>query len=162
MAYGTNVSTPFLVEYRRRLDLTESATVAIFVFYVVGIIAALLLAGPMSDRFGRRPIVLPMTALSGIASLVMIAGRDEFVWLLFGRFLLGIVSGAVLGVGTAWLLELYGPGEEQRAAVRITLITYAGFGIGPVISALTFWLVPSPLVFAFAVHAAGPRWRSSA
>ena len=154
MAYGTNVSTPFLVEYRRRLDLTESATVAIFVFYVVGIIAALLLAGPMSDRFGRRPIVLPMTALSGIASLVMIVGRDEFVWLLFGRFLLGVVSGAVLGVGTAWLLELYGPGEEQRAAVRITLVTYAGFGIGPVISALMFWLVPSPLVFAFAVHAA--------
>jgi hypothetical protein len=32
VAYGTNVSTPFLVEYRRRLDLTESATVAIFVF----------------------------------------------------------------------------------------------------------------------------------
>ena len=154
VAYGTNVSTPFLVEYRRRLDLTESATVAIFVFYVVGIITALLLAGPLSDRFGRRPVVLPMTALSGVASLVMIAGRDEFIWLLFGRFLLGVVSGAVLGVGTAWLLELYGPGEEHRAAVRTTLVTFAGFGIGPVISALMFWLFPSPLVLAFVVHAA--------
>ena len=154
VAYGTNVSTPFLVEYRRRLDLAESATVAIFVVYVIGIMAALLLAGPMSDRFGRRPIVLPMTVLSGIASLVMIAGRYEFVWLLFGRFLLGVVSGAVLGIGTAWLLELYGPGKEQRAAVRITLVTYAGFGLGPVISALLFWLAPGPLVFAFAIHAA--------
>jgi predicted MFS family arabinose efflux permease len=153
VAYGTNVSTPFLVEYRRRLDLTESATVAIFVVYVVGIMAALLLAGSMSDRFGRRPIVIPMTALSGIASLVMIAGRNEFIWLLFGRFLLGVVSGAVLGVGTAWLLELYGPGEEQRAAVRTTLVTFAGFGIGPVISAFMFWLLPGPLVLAFLVHA---------
>lgn len=153
VAYGTNVSTPFLVEYRRRLDLTESATVAIFVFYVVGIIGALLLAGPMSDRFGRRPIVLPMTALSGIASLVMIAGRNEFIWLLVGRLLLGVVSGAVLGVGTAWLLELYGPGEEQRAAVRTTLVTFAGFGIGPVISAFLFWLLPGQLVFSFIVHA---------
>ena len=153
VAYGTNVSTPFLVEYRRRLDLTESATVAIFVVYVVGIIGALLLAGSLSDRFGRRPIVLPMTALSGIASLVMIAGRNEFLWLLFGRFLLGVVSGAVLGVGTAWLLELYGPGEEQRAAVRTTLVTFAGFGIGPVISAFTFWLLPGQLVFAFVIHA---------
>ncbi len=154
VAYGTNVSTPFLVEYRRRLDLTESSTVAIFVVYVVGIIGALLLAGSLSDRFGRRPIVLPMTALSGIASLVMIAGRSEFLWLLFGRFLLGVVSGAVLGVGTAWLLELYGPGEEQTAAVRTTLVTFAGFGIGPVISALTFWLLPGPLVVAFVIHAA--------
>ena len=153
VAYGTNVSTPFLVEYRRRLDLTQSATVAIFVVYVIGIIAALLLAGPLSDRFGRRPIVLPMTTLSGVASLVMIAGRDELIWLLVGRFMLGAVSGAVLGVGTAWLLELYGPGEEQRAAVRTTVVTFAGFGIGPVISAFTYWLLPGPLVFAFAVHA---------
>jgi len=161
VAYGTNVSTPFLVEYRRRLDLTESATVAIFVVYVVGILASLLLAGSLSDRFGRRPVVLPMTALSGVASLVMIAGRNEFVWLLFGRFLLGVVSGAVLGVGTAWLLELYGPGEEQRAAVRTTLVTFAGFGIGPVISALAFWLLPGPLVLAFIVHAAAAAFVTS-
>ncbi len=153
VAYGTNVSTPFLVEYRRRLDLTESATVAIFVVYVVGILAALLLAGPASDRFGRRPIVLPMTLLSGIASLVMIAGRDEFVWLLLGRFLLGVVSGAVLGVGAAWLLELFGPGEEQRAAVQTTLVTFGGFGLGPLTSAIMFWLLPGPLVSAFVVHA---------
>jgi len=155
VAYGTNVSTPFLVEYRRRLELSESATVAIFVVYVVGILGALLLAGSMSDRFGRRPVVLPMTALSGVASLVMIAGRDEFIWLLVGRFLLGVVSGAVLGVGTAWLLELYGPGGEHRAAVRTTVVTFAGFGVGPVISAFTFWLLPGPLVVAFVVHAAG-------
>lgn len=154
VAYGTNVSTPFLVEYRRRLDLTESATVGIFVVYVAGIIAALLLAGPLSDRFGRRPIVLPMTLLSGIASLVMIAGRNEFIWLLLGRFLLGVVSGAVLGVGAAWLLELFGRGEEQRAAVRTTVVTFAGFGIGPVTSAIMFWLLPGPLVFSFVVHAA--------
>jgi len=154
VAYGTNVSTPFLVEYRRNLDLSQSATVAIFVVYVVGIMGSLLFAGPLSDRFGRRPIVLPMTALSGVASLVMIAGRNEFMWLLAGRFLLGIVSGAVLGVGTAWLLELYGPGHEQRAAVRTTVVTFAGFGIGPVISAVLFWLFPGPLVVAFAFHAA--------
>lgn len=153
VAYGTNVSTPFLVEYRRRLDLTESSTVAIFVVYVVGILGALLLAGSMSDRFGRRPVVIPMTALSGVASLVMIAGRNDLVWLLFGRFLLGAVSGAVLGVGTAWLLELYGPGEEQRAAVRTTLVTFAGFGLGPVTSAVMFWLLPAPLVLPFVIHA---------
>lgn len=153
VAYGTNVSTPFLVEYRRRLDLSQSATVAIFVVYVVGIVAALLLAGPLSDRFGRRPIVVPMTALSGVASLVMIVGRDDFLWLLVGRFMLGAVSGAVLGVGTAWLLELFGAGDEQRAAVLTTVITFAGFGIGPVISAFMFWLLPGPLVLAFVVHA---------
>lgn len=153
VAYGTNVSTPFLVEYRRRLDLSESETVGIFVVYVVGILGSLLIAGPLSDRFGRRPVVIPMTAMSGVASLVMIAGRDDLLWLLVGRFLLGAVSGAVLGVAAAWLLELIGPGGEQRAAVLTMVVTFAGFGIGPPVSAIVFSALPAPLVSPFLVHA---------
>jgi len=79
VAYGTNVSTPFLVLYKDRLELSASQTMAIFVVYVVGILASLVLGGVLSDRFGRRPIVLPMMALSGIASVGMIFGRDEFI-----------------------------------------------------------------------------------
>ena len=44
VAYGTNVSTPFLVLYRDRLDLSPSQTMAIFVVYVAGILATLLFA----------------------------------------------------------------------------------------------------------------------
>ncbi|NND73853.1 MAG: MFS transporter [Ilumatobacter sp.] len=154
VAYGTNVSTPFLVVYKERQGLSQSATMAIFVVYVLGILGTLLIAGPLSDRFGRRPIVVPMVALSALASLVMIAGRDELRWLLLGRFLLGVVSGGVLGVGAAWLLELLGPGHEQRAAMATVIMTFAGFGVGPPVSALFDWLVPAPLVVPYLVHAA--------
>ncbi len=152
VAYGTNVSTPFLVVYKERQELSQSATMAIFVVYVVGILGTLLIAGPMSDRFGRRPVVVPMVALSGVASLVMVAGRDDLHWLLAGRFLLGVVSGGVLGVGAAWLLELLGPGQAQRAAIATTVMTFAGFGAGPPISAVFDWLVPAPLVVPYIVH----------
>ena len=77
VAYGTNVSTPFLVLYKDRLALSASQTMAIFVVYVVGILASLVLGGALSDRFGRRPIVLPMMAMSGIASVGMIFGQTE-------------------------------------------------------------------------------------
>jgi MFS family permease len=153
VAYGTNVSTPFLVLYRDRLDLTSSETMAIFVVYVGGILLTLLFAGPASDRFGRRPVVLPMIVLSAGASLVMIAGRDSFLLLLLGRLLLGVVSGGVLGVGAAWLLESMGPGRELRAAVMTTVVTFGGFGIGPPVSAAFEALLPHPLVLPFVVHA---------
>lgn len=154
VGWGTNVSTPFLVLYRDRLELGDSATMAIFTVYVVGILGTLPIAGPLSDRFGRRVVVVPFVALSGLASLVMVLGRDELVYLLLGRFLLGVVSGAVFGVSAAWLQELLGPGHEQRAAVMSTLITYGGFGIGPPISAAFEAWLPQPLVLPFVVHAA--------
>ncbi len=152
VSYGTNVSTPFLVLYKERLGLGPSETMAIFVVYVAGILSTLLVVGPLSDRFGRRPVVLPMVAASSVGSVVMIFGRDEFLLLLLGRFLLGVASGGALGVGSAWLQELFGHGNEQRAAVTTTLVSFGGFGIGPPISGLFHWLLPAPLVLPFVLH----------
>lgn len=105
VAWGTNVSTPLILRYQDRLALSDTEAVEIFCVYVAGILLALLFAGRLSDRFGRRPLVLPFTALSAGGSLVLIAGQDSFATLLAGRFLLGAVSGAMLSVGTAWLNE---------------------------------------------------------
>lgn len=154
VGYGTNVSTPLLVLYKERLDLGDSATMAIFTVYVIGIFATLLLAGPVSDRWGRRLTCIPFVALSAIASLVIILGRDSFALLLFGRFLLGAVSGVVLGVGAAWMQELMGPGHEQRAAVLSTVVAYFGFGLGPPISAVIEQAGWDPFIWPYVLHAA--------
>ncbi len=154
IAYGTNVSTPFLVTYRERLDLTVWQSQTIFTVYVVGILATLLVAGPLSDRIGRRAVVLPAGLLSIVASLVFIPGRNSFALLLIGRFFLGVVSGAALGVAAAWLQEVAGRGAEQRAAVLTTLLTFAGFGGAPPVSALFEVLDLAPLVSPFLVHVA--------
>lgn len=154
VSWGTNVSTPFLVLYKDRLDLGNNATVGIFVTYVVGILGALFLAGPLSNRYGRKPLVLPFTVISGVASIILIFGRDYFGALLFGRLLLGMASGAVLGVGAAWMLELLGPGKELRSAVVTTVVTYIGFGFGPVVSTVYERFFDAPLVVPFIMHAA--------
>lgn len=160
IGYGTNVSTPFLVPYRERLDLGDSQTQAIFVIYVVGILVTLLLAGQFSDHFGRRKVILPSLLLSAIASLLLIFGRDSFELLLAGRVVLGIASGAGLGVGAAWLQEVMatsGDGGTERsnglrAAVTATLAMYGGFGAGPPITAMFHAWFPAPLVLPFIVH----------
>lgn len=154
VGYGTNVSTPFLVLYKERLSLGQSATMGIFTVYVLGIMGALLLAGPLSDRYGRRALVIPFTAVSAASSLIMILGRDEFGLLLLGRFLLGIVSGAVFGVGAAWLQEILGPHKLATAGLVATATTFAGFGIGPPVSAAIDAWTDQGLVAPFLLHAA--------
>ncbi len=152
VAYGTNVSTPFLVLYQERMELSPSQTMAIFVVYVAGIFLTLFVAGLLSDRYGRRAVMVPFVVLSALASIILILGRDRFWLLLSGRFLLGMVSGCVLGVGAAWIQELLGKGNEQRAAVLLTVVTYVGFGFGPITSALLAEFLPSPLVTPFVIH----------
>lgn len=146
------MSTPFLVLYRDRLDLNDNATQLIFVVYVIGILATLMVAGQLSDSLGRRRVMIPALALSAIASVCLIVGRDSYGFLLTGRVLLGIVSGASLGVGAAWIQELMGPGNEMRAALITTVVTYGGFGLGPPISAAYESLGPSPLVVPYLLH----------
>ena len=154
VGYGTNISTPLLVIYREELGLGDSATMAIFTVYVLGIVSTLPFAGPASDRFGRRNVFLPFVILSALASLVIMAGQSSFALILLGRFLLGVVSGAALGVGAAWMQELMGPGNEQRAALLTTIVTYFGFGIGPPISALFDAADINPLTWPYLLHVA--------
>ena len=154
VSYGTNVSTPFLVSYRSRLELGDSATMAIFTVYVVGILLVLPVAGQLSDKHGRRQIAIPFVIISAIASLVMIFGQDSVIFLLLGRFLLGLVSGAVLSIGSAWMQEILGEGNEQRSAVLSTLLTFGGFGLGPPISAGIHYLDAAPLTTPYVLHAA--------
>ncbi len=151
-AYASNISTPFLSIYRDRLDLAPAATQTIFVVYVAGIMITLLGSGPLSDRIGRRAVVLPALLLSILTSLLIIAGRDSYSFLLAGRFLLGASVGAVFSVGTAWVQDVVGPGQAMRVAFGTTVATYAGFGSGPVLSALYELLLPYPLVGPFAIH----------
>lgn len=154
VAYGTNVSTPFLATYRDRLDLGQSATQLIFVVYVVGILAMLFVAGQLSDRFGRRPVLSAALLLCAAGSAVLIPGRDSYALIMIGRILLGMASGAAFGVGAAWIQELLGRGNELRAAFITTIVTYGGFGIGPPISTLWDAWLPDPLIWPFVLHIA--------
>ena len=154
VGYGTNVSTPFLVLYRDRLGLSDNQTQLIFVVYVVGILSTLMIAGQLSDRYGRKPLLVASLALSAVGSALLILGRNEFALLMAGRIVLGVVSGAGLGVGAAWLQELMGPTQQAKAALVATLVTYGGFGGAPPLSVLYEWLAPAPLVGPFVFHIA--------
>ncbi len=151
-AYATNISTPFLTLYRDRLDLELTATQTIFVVYVAGIMITLLGSGPLSDRIGRRGVLIPALVVSLLSSMLIIVGRDAYLWLLLGRFLLGASVGAVFAVGTAWVQDLVGPGQELRVAFGNTVATYAGFGLGPVVSAVLELALPHPLIIPFLIH----------
>jgi MFS family permease len=129
VAFGTNVPTPLLLVYRAQLDLPATSLTAIFGVYAAGLLPALLVAGPLSDRLGRRPVTAPFVILSAVASLVFVPAASSVPLLYTGRFLQGVVSGVVFSVGSAWLAEI--SGDAATAARRAGVALSAGWALGP-------------------------------
>ncbi len=152
VAFGTNVPTPLLLVYRTELGLSSTALTGAFAVYAAGLVPALLLAGPASDRFGRRPVVIPFVVLSALTSLLFVGAGSSVGLLFLCRFLQGAVSGVVFSVGTAWLGELVdGP---ARAARLTTAALGGGWAIGPLVSGVLAQWAPWPTVLPYLVHVA--------
>jgi hypothetical protein len=152
VAFGTNVPTPLLLVYRDTLGLGPNVLTAAFGVYAAGLIPALLLAGPASDRLGRRPVVVPFVVLAGLVSVLFLGAGSSVAVLFLGRFLQGAVSGVVFSVGTAWLGELVG--EPGRSARLTTIALAAGWAGGPLAAGLLGQWAPLPTVLPYLVHVA--------
>ena len=136
VAAGTNVPTPLLLVYQERLDLSAEVLTALFGCYAAGLVPALLLAGPLSDRLGRRRVAIPGIVLSALASLAFAAAGDSLTLLFPARFLQGVVSGVVFSVGSAWVGELSLASGEGAGGRRAAFAMTAGFALGPLTSGL--------------------------
>jgi MFS family permease len=150
VGWGANQFSPMLIVYRHELRLSAGAVAGLFLVYALTLIPGLLIGGPASDRFGRRPVVLPFVALSPLATLLLVLGPRSLAMIAAGRALAGLCSGVVFGSATAWVQELsLGDGQSAR---RSALALTAGFGLGPVVAALLAQWVRDPLVVPYLPH----------
>jgi predicted MFS family arabinose efflux permease len=152
VGYGANQFVPLLAVYRRTLGLSDAQATAVFGVYALGLIPGLLLAGPASDRFGRRPLMLAFAALSLLATGVLITGQWGPAGLYAGRLLTGVVSGGAFSVGTAWVKELSTGAAPGAGARRGALALTAGFAAGPLVGGLLAQWAPGPELLPYLVH----------
>jgi predicted MFS family arabinose efflux permease len=152
VAAGTNVPTPLLLVYQDRLDLSPEVLTALFGCYAAGLVPALFLAGPLSDRLGRRRVALPGVVLAGLASLAFAAAGGSLVLLFTARFLQGVVSGVVFSVASAWVAELSAASGEGAGGRRAAVAMTAGFSLGPLTSGLLGQFAPAPTVLPYLLH----------
>lgn len=159
VAWGGNEFTPLLVLYRQ-IDQMSALTVDVLLgAYVLGIIPALLLGGPLSDRFGRRPLFVPAPLIAVAGSAMLAAGSASVVWLFAGRVLSGIALGLVMAVGTSWVKELSEPPFDEksvdgRGASRAALALTSGFALGAGVAAALAQWGPIPTASPYLVHIA--------
>jgi MFS family permease len=150
VGWGANQFTPLLIEYRHELSLSAGALAGVFAIYAAALIPGLLIGGPVSDRIGRRPVVVPFVVLSPLATLMLMLGPRSLPVIAVGRALAGLCSGVVFGSATAWVQEL--SDDPAASARRSAVALSAGFATGPAIAAVLAQWAPDPLVLPYLPH----------
>lgn len=88
--------------------------------------------GRLSDRVGRRPVILGTLVLATAGHLTLSVAGSSFFLLLAARVLAGIASGN-LSVAQAYIADRTRPEERARGMGLIGAAFGVGFAIGPVI-----------------------------
>jgi MFS family permease len=150
---GTTLPTPLYGLYRAKFGFSELTVTIIFATYAAGVIAALLLFGPLSDEIGRRRVLLGGLALSALSAVVFLLANG-LPALLVGRVISGLSAGIFTGTATATLLDLAPEGSRGRATLVGTLANMTGLGLGPLLAGLLSESFGAPLRLSFWVHLA--------
>ncbi len=121
------------------------------VYAIMNFLSAPVLGG-LSDRFGRRPILLISIGTLAIDFLIM--GFAHSIWLLFlGRVLAGI-SGATHSTAAAYIADVTEPAERGKAFGMLGAAFGLGFILGPAIGGFLGQFDPRFPFFASAALAA--------
>jgi len=148
---GTTLPTPLYPIYEQEFGFSGVTVTVIFATYAVGVIAALVLFGNLSDRIGRKRVLLP-GLLAGALSAVCFLLAEGLPLMLVGRFLSGLSAGIFTGTATATLVDLAPGGDKDRASLVATVVNMGGLGLGPPLAgAFAEWL-PDPLRLVFLFH----------
>ena len=130
-----------------QLDVQQTLSVYLLSFAVMT-----LWHGAISDRFGRRRVILWALALFGAASLgCVFASRIEHLW--FWRAMQGISAGAGIVISRAIVRDLYDGAAAQRLMSQITMMFALAPAIAPLIGGWLQVLFGWRAIFAFLVLA---------
>jgi MFS transporter, DHA1 family, multidrug resistance protein len=124
-----------------RVQLTVS-------LYLMGLAVAQLVFGPLSDRFGRRPVVLAGLALATVASTAAIFAAS-IATLVIARVVQSLGASTGQTIGRAIIRDLY---DRQHAASMIGLVTSVVVlmpMIAPLIGGILDTLFGWEAIFAF-------------
>lgn len=136
--------------YQVKWDLSPAVVSAVFATYQVSLIVVLLLFGSLSDRFGRRIVMIWGVGLIALSALVFAVAPDVS-FLFAGRLLQGAGSGLAMGAATASLVDNNISRNPRFASSLATVSTASGLTLALVVSGVIAKYVPVPLFWSYIV-----------
>ncbi len=137
---GFLIVLPLLPFYAERFGASDTTIGLLISAFAFAQLTSAPLWGRLSDRLGRRPVILGSLLLSAAAFVVF--GLSRSVWMLFvSRFVQGLGTGTT-GVVQAYVSDSVAPEQRTRALGWLSAATSAGVVLGPAIGSLSTRMSP--------------------
>lgn len=150
-AIGTSMVTPLIPIYQDRLGFSDTVVTLFLGCYVAALVPSMLSLGQISDRIGRKHVLLGAIATLASAQ-VLLATEPSLTGLLVARAIQGFATGAFFGTCTAFLVDAAPAGKRTLIAAYGSTSVRLGLGLGPGIGGVLAQYAASPLRLPFEVH----------
>src|SRR5262249_36972548 len=148
--FASVVPSPLYRSYALRWHFSPLTLTLIFATYAFGVLAALLLAGRVSDRGGRRRVLLGSLAPLMMSSLLYIVANAP-PWLFLARGGQGIATGAAISTASAALLDLHARRDPVSVGLTNGVASATGLGLGSLVSSALVQADVAPLALSYVV-----------
>jgi MFS family permease len=150
-AIGTSMITPLIPIYQDRLEFGDTVVTLFLGCYVLTLVPSMLLLGQLSDRVGRKRVLLWAIATLAVAQVLLIT--EPPLWgLLTARGIQGLATGAFFGTCTAFLVDAAPASRRGFTATLGSISIRLGLGLGPGIGGVLAQYAAHPLQTPFEVH----------
>lgn len=158
---GFGIVIPVLPLYAKHFGASELMNGWLVGIYSAMQFLAAPLLGKLSDRVGRRPVLLVSLVGTAVGFFIM-GGAQALLWLFIARIIDGI-SGGNISTAQAYIADVTKPEERSKAMGMIGAAFGLGFIFGPAIGGVLAQIsISAPFFFAgglAAVNAVLVYWR---
>ncbi|WP_266362832.1 MFS transporter [Tellurirhabdus rosea] len=124
-----------------------------FTVFTLSSLGVRFVAGKISDRYGRRPVLRIASGLLTAAMLTLAFSNSVFLFLT-GAVLFGLSMGIYSPTVQAWTVDLSTPLNRGRALATMYIALEAGIGLGAYLSAEVYDNTPSRFLLTFCLISA--------
>ncbi len=129
---GMTIVLPLLPFYAEHYGASPQVVGLLITTYAFCQLIAGPILGKLSDRHGRRPLLI-ISQLGTLAGFLVLGGARTLFWIFFSRFLDGITAGN-LSLAQAYISDVTEPEDRAKSFGVIGIAFGLGFLIGPALS----------------------------
>jgi MFS family permease len=144
LLFASSAPSPLYVVYQQKWHFSPLTLTSVFAVYVVALLVALVFAGSLSDRVGRRPVLLGALAVQ-LAAMVIFGVADGVGALYAARIVQGFATGVATGALSAALIDLQPPERPHLGALLSAAAPPTGLALGALGSGVLVQYGPDPL-----------------
>ncbi len=140
--------TPLLAFLERAWGFAPWLLTLAFAIYAFGLVGALLAVGALSDRLGRRPVLVGALTLQLLA-IVLFTLAPNIIYLIVARAIQGLATGAATGAFTAFISELAPAHLKPLGGVLSSVAPVGGLSLGVALTGLAVQFTAHPNIVVF-------------